>query len=672
MRTVKFSIIFLMAVLSSCSPECFRAEMAETAIIYFNPVQNGYRTKSIRINDSMIADSNVFIYDGDGSLVYSGFSKGIVSEAEISLFSGKTYRLYYVANCGNLTTLKDFNTASGADSFRFGPASPADENGAVPMAYRSEEIDLFSKREIDIPLTRVISRINIQIDKKYLPDKSSFLVKETHIRNVPKDVALFSESRINSGEECSNEGYSADADDILALNSGDAVSFHLFENCQGKLLPGNKSQSNKQFEENNPLREVCTFIELTADVNTATKHGSATYRFYPGEDLFTDFSIRRNTDYSIVVFPSEEGLSEESWRVDVSSMEDYITAIKLTATSEKLYTKGGPSSAEITASVYPSTASKALEISSSDESVIRIEGNGISAVGNGTAYIRARATDGSGICDSILISVIEPELLKLEFGFNKFYKGLDTDAILTAEYSNGFSENVSSCAEWSFDNSMLSLSNSKFTVTGSGEIPVSATYTYKGKDYNITKNIISYDISSVYLDCGFGRNYIMMASNVSSYRAVNISNSVYCSWTDGYSRRITDFSLSNAAGGIYINGNTITSNGTGGNSTFRINWKEYSTKVNVYAEYMTLKIWCKDVYSCGEEVWLFAIYEGSNGQLWVDELPGERIWTTSNTIVYIYSTSNGDLMLTSSYKTGTCTITINHEGNTASRTITIQ
>lgn len=675
MKRARFFTVLLMAVLISCSTEFSRTQIGESAIIYFNPVQNGAGTKSYVMDDSLITDSNVFVYDDDGVLVYSSFSEGVVREARMLLFSDRRYQVHYVANCGNLTDDNNFSTASGADSFQYEPAFPVNTAGAVPMSFKSEPVDLARDREMDIPLERAIARVNISLNTDSLSDNSTFIVKSLHIRNVPNSTKLFSESRITSARECLTEGYSAEADDIENLNTGRTISFPIFENCQGDLLPGNKIQSGKQFDAGNPLRDVCTFIELDAEISTQARHGTCTYRFYPGSDLFTNFDIKRNNDYRIVISPTEEGLSEESWRIDVTSMEDYITSIKLDAAKKELFTKGSPSSTVITATVFPATApANAFELSSSDESVISLNGTKISATGSGTAYIKARATDGSGICDSIMISVVEPEITSLEFGFDKFHKDISTTAILRATYSNGFSENVSKLAEWEYDDSMLSKKGTNFTAIGSGNTTITANYSYKGETHSVSKEFTSYDISKMYLSSSDGENYISLINNLSAYNKRDLLYSVYVEWEDGLSSIIYDYNFSNVGSGLSANGSIISSNASSGDYTFNIDWKTNSITVNVHIWTVFLEIWSSDSYRRGGSDYLLAVYNDQDGKYWnaIEDVPGGWNWSVSNDLATLEQDWWGARIHINPDKTGTFVLTITHDGNSVSKTITVK
>ena len=94
------------------------------------------------------------------------------------------------------------------------------------------------------------------------------------------------------------------------------------ENCQGNLLESAESDADKVFTEGR-YREVCSYLEIRAEFfsdSWATPAGKyLIYRCYLGESL-TNFDVRRNVCYPIIVHPEGDGLGGNGWRVDKEAL----------------------------------------------------------------------------------------------------------------------------------------------------------------------------------------------------------------------------------------------------------------------------------------------------------------------------------------------------------------
>jgi hypothetical protein len=102
---------------------------------------------------------------------------------------------------------------------------------------------------------------------------------------------------------------------------------YMLENIQGQFSDTPISEdSEKAFDDYDPRRETCSYIELDIDYlssDKASKDGYLKYRFYLGEDR-NDLSIERNCHYQITVTPEDDGLKEDSWRVDKSCITSIL------------------------------------------------------------------------------------------------------------------------------------------------------------------------------------------------------------------------------------------------------------------------------------------------------------------------------------------------------------
>ena len=93
----------------------------------------------------------------------------------------------------------------------------------------------------------------------------------------------------------------------------------MFENIQGSFSKTDIIQdSEKVFEKDDPRQYSCSYIEILMDyVSPQWKsiEEGLIYRFYLGEDK-NNLDVERNCHYRITICPENDGLSEDSWRVD--------------------------------------------------------------------------------------------------------------------------------------------------------------------------------------------------------------------------------------------------------------------------------------------------------------------------------------------------------------------
>ena len=137
--------------------------------------------------------------------------------------------------------------------------------------------------------------------------------------------------------------------------------------------------------------------------------GSASYRFYPGQNRLL---ILNASGRAVQVIPLVEATSSYLLAVDYAtgSLTYYtnsaslVTSISLSQTS---LTMNSNETVQLTATVSPSeTGVPYLSWSSSDESVATVDQDGlVTAVAGGTCTITATATDGSGTYATCVITI---------------------------------------------------------------------------------------------------------------------------------------------------------------------------------------------------------------------------------------------------------------------------
>ncbi len=111
----------------------------------------------------------------------------------------------------------------------------------------------------------------------------------------------------------------------VSMNDSTLVEYVVYvpENVQGVLLPYNMSSVSKTpqaLEEDGKgyLSKLCTYVEFVGSVSSQASgfDGCVSYRFYPGEDAETDFSLVGGKRYDISLGFKAGNIFGTSWKVD--------------------------------------------------------------------------------------------------------------------------------------------------------------------------------------------------------------------------------------------------------------------------------------------------------------------------------------------------------------------
>ena len=325
-------LLMFVFLVSMCS--CLRLEDKEINEFYANcnriPVkvyvespQLKSGSKSLFFSDEMdrLTDLNIFMYH-NGRLLedYCGYFDDMAS-VMLSFPIGKDgFNIYMFGNVGRCDAPSDENDISNV-RYVVGEYSSFRVNG-VPVA--GAFIDFRRGSLAEFPLKRLVGQFDIRMHQS--ADQAEYRIKDVRVMNCALDVYPFSnneKARLFSrscqyDEKCSGDMLTEE--DIERLNQGQSVSLYFIENLQGELLPGNTDRKAKiPSSLSTEVAECCTYVEITADVTTQiAKYTDARYRFYPGENETTDFSIRRNTLYEIVLDFTQNMVYNQEWRIEAS------------------------------------------------------------------------------------------------------------------------------------------------------------------------------------------------------------------------------------------------------------------------------------------------------------------------------------------------------------------
>lgn len=285
-------------------------------------------TKALDPDENAIKDVNLFLFTSDGFLERAEYFSG--TNCSLPLVGGRVYDIYVCANFGYKLKIK---TLEELRALEFHLAYPDDYSTGMPMCGTAEGVVAGEGRSVRIRLRRLMASIALSIDRSRLSENVVMNIRSITVGNCPKRCRVFSPSKAESHGECFNIGFRRDSYECDALNhalqngrSGE-LKLYMLENLQGRLPTEISSDSEKTFRQDELLSEVCSYIEMEVDYSSPryfSRNGFLKYRFYLGESR-QDLNVERNCAYHITVTPEGDGLGEDSWRVDKTSLSDEVS-----------------------------------------------------------------------------------------------------------------------------------------------------------------------------------------------------------------------------------------------------------------------------------------------------------------------------------------------------------
>lgn len=324
MKRILIALLILVA--------CTREEPA-TVSCRLTLQENRVLTRAADPDESRISDYNLFIFNAQGILE----ERVYVPARALKLVDGKVQystRLlrdvpYIILAAANLGYELPFRTLDEALEYRYHLAYPDEYSQGLPMAARVEGTPAGEDWTVEVPLERLMARLDISIDRRALDRDVTFKVRELRIGGCPSSVRLFGPSQARNRDEVFTGGFLKDGHQTDPLNrdvtlgESGTVSLYMLENLQGDLLENVETEQGKVFTKGH-YEEICSYVELSAEYRSDSHHTKPStrliYRFYPGENP-NNFDIRRNCIYRITIQPEGSGLNEDSWRVDKTGVE---------------------------------------------------------------------------------------------------------------------------------------------------------------------------------------------------------------------------------------------------------------------------------------------------------------------------------------------------------------
>ena len=273
-------------------------------------------TRSADPPGEMISDVNLLLFSEDGLLETRLYMSGPeVAGGTFPLTLPLTLRCNILAAVNFGYALEGIDSWDDALNYRFRLAYPDEYSRGIPACGMLEDFVPGRNPEIVIPVRRLMSRVDVNIDRRALDDGVSIKVRSIGIGNCPRSASLDGPSFISSKEDTFGQGF------IKAYGAADALNRDASPGVSGTVSL--YLLENRQPE---PDPTVCSYVEIKAEYLSATRvtrpDEYLVYRFYLGTGD-NPLGVERNRLYTITVRPEGDGLSGEGWRVDKSGVTSF-------------------------------------------------------------------------------------------------------------------------------------------------------------------------------------------------------------------------------------------------------------------------------------------------------------------------------------------------------------
>ena len=314
MITAVGTVLWVSACLTSCTAAFQEPDPRDRVYVRFElsvPGETGSKS-SLSVDETRVDNINLYAYSA-GRLHDAFYSDDLSAGIGMELSGNADYNIYALVNTGR-TDAPDMEEDLSSLVYRPGSQGSLGENG-LPMSAMAQVSPASVVEPVSLNLVRLVSKVKFVMDRGEL---GGLEVRSVRLMQSPCDVRPFSKESMAS--EVSDGDYATD-EDIAGINAGQPVFFYMLENCQGVLLPDNNDQWQK-VPDNIPDRAgLCTYIEVMAEFDGSTGlSGPVTYRFFLGQDNTSDFNVFRNTESTVTLSLTEDGLDRVSWRVDNSGL----------------------------------------------------------------------------------------------------------------------------------------------------------------------------------------------------------------------------------------------------------------------------------------------------------------------------------------------------------------
>lgn len=320
-----FLTVMLTAGLHSCSSK--EADTVAATSVSVHLYASACATRAI--DTKKAEDISLIVFNNEGQAEKCMYINDGSDILTLDLIIGKAYSFHAFMNFGHHVFADHI---SEIEEMTYHIGNTFGIPSEMPMYGHTGNIVISDMEDIHIVMERLYAQIRISMDRSRLSDDVDMKVTGIRIGNSPDRVKVMRPSRICSAEECMETGHSLKDDEIEPLNmdsqtgiSGE-VSLYMLENMQGAITDFSISEdSQKVFPENDLRSSICSYLEIDIEY-LSLKHfshqGPLVYRFYLGGGQ-SNLDIERNCIYRITVTPENDGLAEDSWRVDKTCLHEF-------------------------------------------------------------------------------------------------------------------------------------------------------------------------------------------------------------------------------------------------------------------------------------------------------------------------------------------------------------
>lgn len=314
-------LILVLITVSGCSKYIGKNVMQDYRIVFGS---EKILSKASDPDENLITDISLMVFDEKGNAEECLWLNDGQYECELRLIKKTKYTFCACANLGYQVYADHIEEL---DEIIYYMSYPDEYREGIPMAARVE-ILVGDESEIHIGLERLMAKISLRMDRSHLSENVEMNVRSVSIGNCPKNVRPFVSSRSEDEDDTFPAGFyrndleTADLNYNIGNGLSRSVSLYMLENMQGDFHKEIRHDHEKVFETDDPKANICSYIEMELEyISDSMRSGEKDliYRFYLGEDR-NSLNVERNCHYSITVTPEDDGLSEDSWRVDKTGL----------------------------------------------------------------------------------------------------------------------------------------------------------------------------------------------------------------------------------------------------------------------------------------------------------------------------------------------------------------
>lgn len=356
----------------------------------------------VAVEASAIEDVNLYIFDAEGVPVYSKFfPDGNIGAQEVTLLTKSSYSVYALANWGKEEKVLSLQQLLGLSYRAEDIGELCEGNGTAIMTGCMEDVTFPFESPLPVRMERIVGKITLKCRYNAIDKNVTLTVKSVALKNVPLESSLFGD---NVAAEVA-DGITVDRWYPLQKLNSKGLSFYMFENLQG-AVPGAVGNKDKALMLGEQRRQVCSYVEIVANIVSKKHRGDMVYRFFLGTSD-EDCNVLRNNDHRITVsFKGTVSENENSVSVDNGALLDRVTDVRVTP-SYIVFTQGLGKTFQCGLTVSPETAyDKRVTWYSSDKNIVKVDQNGLmTTVSPGYCEVYAKSVDNPQVQGLVMIDV---------------------------------------------------------------------------------------------------------------------------------------------------------------------------------------------------------------------------------------------------------------------------